>query len=371
MILGIDASNIRAGGGVTHLRNLLQSAGPEKEGIQKVIVWGGKNTLDQLPQRAWLDLREILVLNHSLMKRLYWQNVTLTSLARKNCDLLFVPGGLYLGSFRPYVTMCQNLLPFADKEVARYGFSARTVHMKLLARGQRHTFVHSDGIIFLTQHARNELVSKYPCIIQLHQSIIPHGVDTIFSHERTNDIEYSIPIKLLYVSTVDLYKHQWNVVSSVSNLRKEGFDVQLTLVGSAYPQALDRLKATIEKVDTNKNFIKYEGSIDYIDLPSLYQKSDLFVFASTCENLPIILLEAMASHLPIACSSRQPMQEILSDAGVYFDPENTTSITNALRELLLSSELRKVKAKMAKERSNQYTWGRCADDTFEFLSACI
>ena len=131
MILGIDASNIRAGGGVTHLQNLLRFAVPEKEGIQKVIVWGGKNTLDQLPQRAWLDLREILVLNHSLMNRLYWQNVTLTSLARKNCDLLFVPGGLYLGSFRPYVTMCQNLLPFVDKEVARYGFSARTVRMKL------------------------------------------------------------------------------------------------------------------------------------------------------------------------------------------------------------------------------------------------
>ena len=195
-----------------------------------------------MPQRAWLDLREILVLNHSLMNRLYWQNVTLTSLVRKNCDLLFVPGGLYLGSFRPYVTMCQNLLPFADKEVARYGFSARTVPMKLFSRGQRLTFVHSNGIIFLTQHARNELVSKYPCIVQLHQSVIPHGIDPIFSHERTNDLKYSIPIKLLYVSTVDLYKHQWNVVSSVSNLWKEGFDVQLTLVGSAYPQALEKLK---------------------------------------------------------------------------------------------------------------------------------
>ena len=96
-----------------------------------------------------------------------------------------------------------------------------------------------------------------------------------------------------------------------------------------------------------------------------------FIFASSCENLPIILLEAMASHLPIACSNRLPMPEVLGDTGVYFDPEDITSITNALRELLVSSELRKVKAKKAKERSIQYTWGRCANDTFEFLSACI
>ena len=38
MILGIDASNIRAGGGVTHLRNLLQYGCPSDVGIKKVIV---------------------------------------------------------------------------------------------------------------------------------------------------------------------------------------------------------------------------------------------------------------------------------------------------------------------------------------------
>ena len=79
----------------------------------------------------------------------------------------------------------------------------------------------------------------------------------------------------------------------------------------------------------------------------------------------------MASQLPIACSSRPPITEVLGDAGVYFDLENTTSITNALREILVSSELRKVKAKKAKERSIQYTWRRCANVTFEFLSAYI
>ena len=65
MILGIDVSNICVGGGVTHLQNLLRFAVPEKEGIQKVIVWVGKDTLDKLPQRAGLDSREILVLNKS------------------------------------------------------------------------------------------------------------------------------------------------------------------------------------------------------------------------------------------------------------------------------------------------------------------
>ena len=127
---------------------------------------------------------------------------------------------------------------------------------------------------------------------------------------------------------------------------------------------------SLNKIDINRDFIKYEGPVDYDNLLFNYHNTDLFIFASTCENLPIILLEAMASRLPIACSLRPPMPEILGDAGIYFDPEDITSITNALRKLLISSELRKVNANKAKERSKQYSWEQCANDTFQLLRDC-
>jgi len=63
MILGIDASNIHAGGGVTHLQKILEYAEPEKHNISQVKVWAGRNTLDHLPQKSWLDLSDISALN--------------------------------------------------------------------------------------------------------------------------------------------------------------------------------------------------------------------------------------------------------------------------------------------------------------------
>lgn len=45
MILGIDASNIRAGGGVTHLVELLRAANPSVHGFEKVIVWGDRKSV--------------------------------------------------------------------------------------------------------------------------------------------------------------------------------------------------------------------------------------------------------------------------------------------------------------------------------------
>ena len=66
--------------------------------------------------------------------------------------------------------------------------------------------------------------------------------------------------------------------------------------------------------------------IPYHELHSEYKDADLGVFASSCENLPIILIEKMASGLPIACSNKGPMPEVLGSAGVYFDPENSYEI---------------------------------------------
>ena len=41
MILGIDAANIRADGGLVHLVEILSVAQPAESGFTKVVVWGG------------------------------------------------------------------------------------------------------------------------------------------------------------------------------------------------------------------------------------------------------------------------------------------------------------------------------------------
>lgn len=51
MRLGIDASNIRSGGGVVHLVELLNNLDPHSYGINNVIVWGGETLLSQLPKK--------------------------------------------------------------------------------------------------------------------------------------------------------------------------------------------------------------------------------------------------------------------------------------------------------------------------------
>jgi len=62
------------------------------------------------------------------------------------------------------------------------------------------------------------------------------------------------------------------------------------------------------------------------------------------------------------------MPDMLGDAGEYFDPESPDSVARAIKRLVESPEMRAHKAQAAYKRAQQYSWKRCADETFGFLA---
>jgi glycosyltransferase involved in cell wall biosynthesis len=371
--LGIDASNLRAGGGVTHLAELLRVAQPQADGFEQVIVWGCRTTLARLEPRAWLRLEPQPLLERALPCRLYWRRRWLGRLARAaGCHALFAPGGSLGADFGPAVTMSRNMLPFEWRELRRFGLRPQTVKMLLLRRSQSRSFRRAAGVIFLTDYAR-VAVQRLTGPLQAEVAVIPHGVGERFRLAPRTQLDvhsYSKqrPMRLLYVSIVDVYKHQWRVAEAVAQLQREGLPVQLDLIGPAYPPALRRLRATLARVDPRGEAVRYLGAVSHAELHGAYAGADIAIFASSCENMPNILLEMMASGLPIACSSRGPMPEILSDAGLYFDPEDAAEIATTLRALIVSPELRERCARRAFTLAGAYSWGECADATFRFLA---
>jgi glycosyltransferase involved in cell wall biosynthesis len=359
---------------LSHLKELLAAAIPLKQGVDRVLVWGERTTLDELPEAPWLSKQHEPWLDRSLRYRVLWQRWQLPRLARQaGCTMLFCPGGLAPTGFRPVVTMCRNLLPFEWREMRRYGMSWLFFRLLLLRWAQATSFRQADGVIFLTRYAE-ERVRLIVGTMTGASVVIPHGVsERFFCKPRPPHLvirgSQCPSFRILYVSIIDVYKHQWHVAAAVARLRREGLPVTLELVGPAYRPALRHLEATVRQIDPTGECIHYRGFVRYDQLPSVYQEADLFVFASSCENLPNILLESMAAGLPIACSNRGPMPEVLGEAGVYFDPEDPEDIARALRELIESPELRGEKAHMAFERALQYSWRRCADETFAFLAS--
>jgi glycosyltransferase involved in cell wall biosynthesis len=373
--VGIDASNVRVGGGITHLGQLLHNARPRERGVERVVVWSGRRTLDQLPSRNWLEKVHVPFLDGPLPVRALWQQFLLPGcLRRSGCDVLFSPGATLPWRISlPSVVMSQTLLPFERKEAARFGFRFARLKMALLRRMQSRSMKRADGLIFLTRYARDTVLSAIGC--SKDTTIIPHGVEErFFCRPRPamplSKFSFESPFKILYVSTVDVYKHQWQVVKAVDLLRQRGLPVEVDLIGPAYPPALRRLRKVIEEVDPAGLFAHYKGPVTFRELHASYHHADGFVFASSCENLPNILLEAMAAGLPIACSNIGPMPEVLGEAGFYFDPEQPADIARAVQELIEQDELRLELAHKAYTLARGYSWKRCAAETFLYLAEC-
>jgi glycosyltransferase involved in cell wall biosynthesis len=373
MRLGIDASNIRGGGGLTHLAQMLAAADPTVQGFESVIVWASRATLARLENRPWLLKRHDPALERRYPRRAWWQGTRLGPLARREkCDLLFVPGGAFATDFRPLVTMSRNLLPFEWRELWRYGCSLTTLRLLLLRGSLSRSFRRASGTVFLTQYAQST-VRSVTGSLRGASTVIPHGLDAAFFqservHRSLTECGVADPLRIVYVSIIDLYKHQWHVAAAVAQLRGEGLPVSLTLIGPAYRPALKRLRRTLQRLDPRGEFLHYVGFVEHGELPARYAAAELCVFASSCENMPNILLEGMAAALPIACSDRGAMPEVLGDAGVYFDPEQPASIAGALRELTASVQLRRQRAHAALEKAGQFSWARCARETFDFLA---
>ena len=111
--IGIDASNIRQGGGVTHLVEILNSVSPESSGVLKVTLWASKLIVPRLPSYPWLIIRTPFWIDCSLPIRLIGQHIFLGfDMFRSSCCILFSPGGaLPIICQLPAIVMSQNMLP--------------------------------------------------------------------------------------------------------------------------------------------------------------------------------------------------------------------------------------------------------------------
>jgi glycosyltransferase involved in cell wall biosynthesis len=371
-VIGIDASNIRAGGGVIHLIEILKAAKPVDYGIRKIIIWGGTKTLNRIVDKPWLEKVYHPYLDRSFIYRLYWAIFKLKKLAKTHyIDLLFVPGGSDASNFQPMVAMSQNLLPFEWKELKRYGWTFSTLKGMILRVVQSTTFKKANGVIFMTNYAQLATL-KVTGKLKANQIIIGHGINPVFDYKPDisrykYDFNFSSPCRILYVSGLEPYKQHCSVAEAVSILRSQGLPVFLDLVG---PTGIGykRLFETIERVDSRKEYIKYHGSVPYEELKQFYSSADIGVFASTCETFGQIVTETMSAGLPLACSNRSAMPEILEDSGIYFDPEKPLEIAESIKTLMMDPILRFNCALNAYKRSKNFTWEKCAATTFEFLS---
>lgn len=372
LIVGIDASRNRSGGAVAHLRGLLSGSDPRSHGIQTVHLWAYESLLTQVADQPWLVKHSVPALTGSIWRQLWWQYATLPKLIKAlRCNILFNTDAGSVCPTPQCATLSQDMLSFEPGEMQRYKISKARVRLEILKVVQIRSLRRSQLAIFLSEHARKTIIDSTGHLAKT--AVIPHGIDERFRSiaQLRRQWPTTGPIRCLNVSNVAPYKHQWHVAEAIAILRKRGYNLELTLVGGGRGPALTRLIKTLDRLDPQRSFVEFVDFVPNERISTYLAQSDLFIFSSSCENLPVTMLEAMASGIPICSSNRGPMPEVLGKNGLYFDPEQPDAIANTIQSVIDSSESRAHITTDSIIKSQSFTWERCANDTWSALAnAC-
>lgn len=373
MRLLIDALSARQGGGQTYLYNLL-SAFPESADDEIFILVPPSFRFPV--ERSNLHRVEPGWNGENPFARAVWERFALPRLIRElRADVLFCPGGI-IPTRAPEgcctVTMFRNMIPFDLVQRARYPLGYTRLRNFLLERLLLRSMLAADLVIFISGYAREVIEARAPGRIRRF-AVIPHGVAARF---RADGPVAARPAwlpsgdYLLYVSSLDKYKAQLQVVQAYARLcARRPTPEKLVLAGpvnnAGYAKALRR---EIARLGLERE-VMLAGPIPYAELPAVYRHARLQIFASESENCPNILLEAMASGRPVLSSRLPPMPEFGGDAVEYFDPRDPENLAAHLHALLDSPERMAALAEAGQHRVLAYDWNETARRTREALAA--
>lgn len=146
-------------------------------------------------------------------------------------------------------------------------------------------------------------------------------------------------------------------------------DMQLVLAG-AKGWKHERIFRSIARARWSMN-IRYLGYITTEQKTALMQSCVAFVFPSLWEGFGLPVLEATAMGVPVLTSKISSLPEVGGDGAVYVNPRSIPSIQKALTQLAKDARKRTALGKKGKVHAKQFSWERCAKETYAvYKSVC-
>ena len=111
------------------------------------------------------------------------------------------------------------------------------------------------------------------------------------------------------------------------------------------------------------SYIHFTGSVPYSELPQKYRDADVFILPSLAEGMPLVVLEAMGTGLPIVASRVQGIDELVVEDvnGALFDAGDVDGLAHSLVKLINAGEGRIEMGKASVRRVEPYDWKHIAD----------
>lgn len=192
---------------------------------------------------------------------------------------------------------------------------------------------------------------------------IPNGVD-LTTYKPRGEKGATESVRLLYAGRVSMEKRLDLLIEALTELKHLNWKLQIVGEG---PE-LKELKQQVIRNELTER-VEFSGWKRQEELVKIYQQADVFVFPSTSEGMPNVVLEAMACGLPVITSKIPGCEELVEDGvnGFLIKPRNKEQLKVALIKLITSPEQRGQFGEQSLMRVKTYSWEKVGQSYFELL----
>jgi glycosyltransferase involved in cell wall biosynthesis len=217
-------------------------------------------------------------------------------------------------------------------------------------------------VITISNAARDDLVANFDLPPE-KIDVAPLGVRIPNSADVPADLRSRLDLGddpiVLCVAQKRPYKNLGSLIRAMSELGDAPATLVLPGAPTSHEAELRSLAETLGVADR----VRFLGWLPEADLEGLYRVATCFVLPSLIEGFGLPVLEAMARDVPVACSNRPALPEVVGEAALLFDPEDQSAITQAIQSLLTDGYLRSQLVARGRERVQLFPWKRTAEAT--------
>ena len=195
-----------------------------------------------------------------------------------------------------------------------------------VSKNQQFEHDHADQIVTASSFARDTLISNG--VAENKIRVNPYGADLDRFQSKQESRNSSRPLRFVFVGGINARKGVPALLAAWQTLQPK--DAELWLVGE--------VSENIRKLIPPLPGLKLLGRSSSRELPGILQSCDVFVFPSYSEGFGRVLVEAMASGLPIIATETSAAPDLINsdDVGKLIQSGNVDQLVEAMKSFIRS-----------------------------------
>jgi|GEM_PF-927742 len=327
-----------------------------RDGVQPVVLCGDE------PFRLWEGRSDIEMLvtdfrrkDRTPLRRLIWEESRLAGWIQKSrADVYHATwnSGVPPASTIPVVVTIHDLIPWARSARGLVSRFQRGCYRLAVSRSVRRATV----VTAVSDYSRGRIVETLGMdrgrILTIRNGVaLPKETQTV---KLLSTPQVSEPF-VLYVGGHERRKNIAALIRAMCAYWRD-YDAKLTLALTGTRDALcPQAREAFDALAYRSN-VRFLGFPSDDELDSLYHRARMLLLLSTDEGFGLPVLEAMARGCPVVAANRASLPEVVGNAGVLVEPEDTARIAAAIHRLSTDRIFRSSMAVLGLKRAKCFTW---------------